>query len=110
MIVSSFALVVILVLTVIRGKILGAGTQTPVITHLYRTGIGYFLVMFATLIVSAFVAPAVVALSLVPSFRYLKIPHSVGTYPDTFRILNRDGLHHGLADAPFHEGDVARAS
>jgi len=58
---------VILALTVIRAKILGAGSKTPVITHLYRTGVGYFLVMCASMMLSAFVSPTELAPVLLPS-------------------------------------------
>jgi len=49
---------VIFALTIGRARWLGAGAQTPVITHLLRTGIGYFAVILA---VTTFVAVGTIA-------------------------------------------------
>jgi len=60
---------VIVVLTVVRAHQLGVDTRTPIISHLYRTGVGYFSVMlFSNVFVAAsFASPMVLTVVVVPA-------------------------------------------
>jgi len=60
--------VAVVMLTVWRARALGMGTQTPIISHLLHTGLGYFLVMIlANVVVAAsFFSPMVLTVIIVP--------------------------------------------